>query len=44
MGLKQEIEEMGLHVGTDVLSAWVNKIFGSQNVDTLTCQPFSCPC
>jgi hypothetical protein len=24
--------------------ACVNKIFGSRNVDRLTCQPFSCPC
>jgi hypothetical protein len=26
------------------LRAWVNGIFGSRNVGTLTCQPFSCPC
>jgi hypothetical protein len=24
--------------------AWVYEIFGSRNVDMLTCQPFSCPC
>jgi hypothetical protein len=37
---------LGHHATTSVLilRAWVNKNFGSRNVDTLTCQPFSCPC
>jgi hypothetical protein len=33
------IGKLSLH---SALRAWVNESFRSQNVDTLTCQPFSC--